>query len=67
MYTTNLDIRTERIAAPEFTSAELLAMHRYCLKYRDLLRGGGTPTAEQDEYFLLFQRITYAFEVAYVR
>ena len=51
----------------DFTPVELQAMHRYCMKYRDLVRDGDTPTPEQDETFLLFQRITYTFEVAYVR
>jgi hypothetical protein len=50
---------------PTFTPGELQAMHRYCLKFRDLVRGGGTPSGVQSTNFLLFQRITYAFEVAY--
>lgn len=52
---------------PDFTPDELQQMHKYCLKYRDLVREGQTPTLEQDENFFLFQRIAYAFEVAYVR
>ena len=51
----------------EFTQTELQVLHRYCLRYRDLVREGKTPTPEQDENFFLFQRITYTFEVAYVR
>jgi len=57
----------DQIAAPpppDFTLAELQAMHRYCLKYRDLVRGGGTPTTEQDAMFMLFQRVTYSAGVA---
>jgi hypothetical protein len=49
---------------PEFTHAELQAMHRYCLKYRDLYRSGGTPTPEQGEKFMLFQFVCYAEGVA---
>jgi hypothetical protein len=48
-----------------FTDRELQAMHRWCLKYRDLVRSGGTPTPEQDEKFLLFQKACYAEGVAY--
>lgn len=42
-------------------------MHKYCLRYRDLVRGGKTPTKEQDEQFMLFQRACYAHGVAYER
>ena len=54
----------ERIQAPEFSPAELQAMHRWCLKYRDLVRGGGIPTREQDARFLRYSRVTYATGVA---
>lgn len=50
--------------APDFTPAELRAMHRWCLRYRDLVRGGGTPSKDQDELFMLFSRATYAAGVA---
>lgn len=52
--------------APEltFTRVELMAMHRYCLKYRDLVRGGGTPTQEQSNTFLAFQNVCYGEGVA---
>ncbi len=50
---------------PIFEYSELQSMHRWCLKYRDLVRGGGVPTSEQDEDFLLFSRICYATGVAY--
>ena len=49
---------------PEFTPAELQAMHRYCLKYRDLVRAGKKPTADQDARFMRYQRVTYATGVA---
>jgi hypothetical protein len=49
----------------DFTPEELQAMHRYNLKYRNLVRSGGTPTAEQDEKFLLFQKMCYVAGVAY--
>lgn len=48
-----------------FTNNELRAMHRYCLKYRALVRGGGTPTPDQDEKFNLFSRVCYAEGVAH--
>ncbi len=51
----------------DFTPAELQSMHRYCLKYRELVRGGNKPTAEQDEKFMLFQRVCYQAGVAYER
>jgi hypothetical protein len=49
---------------PEFTQAELLAMHRYCLKFRDLVRRGDIPTQEQLDRFMRFQRVTYGEGVA---
>jgi hypothetical protein len=49
---------------PEFTRIELSYMHSWCLKYRDLVRAGSTPTTEQDEKFMLFQRICYVEGVA---
>ena len=53
------------ISQPDFTDTELQQMHRYCLKYRDLIRGGGTPANDQDEMFLAFQRVCYGEGVAY--
>lgn len=50
---------------PEFTQAELLAFHRWCLKYRALVRGGGTRNKEQGEQFQLFSKACYAYGVAY--
>ena len=41
-------------------------MHRYCLKYRDLVRNGGTPNPAQDRKFLIYSRICYRSGVAYV-
>jgi len=52
---------------PEFTPTELQALHKFCLKYRDLVRGGGKPTPEQDEKFMAFQKVCYAEGVAYER
>lgn len=49
---------------PIFTPAELQSMHRYCLKYRQLVRSGGTPIQEQHERFMLFQAVCYAEGVA---
>ncbi len=49
---------------PEFTQAELQAMHSRCIKYRNIVQAGGTPTPEQDARFLKFQRVTYAMGVA---
>ena len=42
-----------------FTTAELEAMNRYCLKFRDLVRGGGTPTKQQEDSFMQYQAICY--------
>jgi hypothetical protein len=49
----------------DFTGKELAAMHRYCLKYRDLVHGGGTPSQEQDDKFMLFQKACYAGGIAH--
>ena len=51
----------------DFTPAELQAMHRWCLKYRDMVRSGGTPTAEQEEMFWLMSRMCYQEGVAHGR
>ena len=56
---------SEPLNLPLFTANELQAMHRYCLKYRDLVRGSGTPTVEQSEYFMAFQQVCYALGAAY--
>ena len=50
---------------PHFSLEELDEMNRRCLKYRDLVRGGGTPTPEQDNTFWEFQLVCYAKGVAY--
>ena len=52
---------------PYFTDIELTQMHRYCLKYHDLVRGGGTPTEDQDRQFMLYQKACYTEGVAYGR
>ena len=52
---------------PKFTTNELQAMHRYCLKYRDLVRSGETPTDTQSLKFLRFQTICYAEGIACAR
>jgi hypothetical protein len=48
----------------EFTKSELEAMHSYCLKYRDLVRGGGMPTPYQNIHFMLYQTFCYVMGVA---
>lgn len=48
----------------DFTEKELAQMHRYCLKYRDLVRSGKTPATEQDRKFRAFSKVTYAKGVA---
>ena len=53
------------MTAPAFTPEELQAMHRYCMKYRDLVCDGGTPTKEQDGKFMAFQKVCYAAGLAY--
>ena len=50
---------------PRFSLEELDEMNRRCLKYRDLVRGGGTPTTKQDNAFLAFQLVCYAEGVNY--
>lgn len=52
------------MTAPAFTPEELQAMHRYCLKYRDLVRSGGTPTEAQTEKFRAFSNVCYLEGVA---
>jgi hypothetical protein len=49
----------------EFTPQELQAMHRYCLKYRELVLSDSTPSKEQDANFLIFQRHCYESGVAH--
>lgn len=51
--------------APEFTPAELEAMNSYCLKFRALMRGGGTPTKAQEERFMAFSGICYSLGAAH--
>jgi hypothetical protein len=43
-----------------FTPQELDAMNRYCLRFRDLVRAGGTPSAEQEASFMRYQQICYS-------
>jgi len=52
------------MSLPAFTEEELQTMHRYCLKYRDIVRSGGTPTPEQDDNFFRFQWFCYQGGVA---
>jgi hypothetical protein len=47
--------------SPEFTPAELQAMHRWCLKYRDRVRNGDVPGSDDDELFLDLSAITYEY------
>ena len=49
---------------PVFTTRELMSMLRWCIKYRDLVQSGGTPTPEQDARFMRFQLVTYTEGVA---
>jgi hypothetical protein len=49
---------------PIFSTTELQAMHRYCLKYRDLVRRGDTPTKEHDDNFMAYQKVCYGEGVA---
>ena len=51
--------KNEEIAPPDFTTAELQAMHRWCLRYRDRVRCGDNPTAEQDARFMAYSAIGY--------
>ena len=51
---------------PKFSLEELAELHFFCLKFRALVRAGGTPTPEQEQRFHQFSAITYASGVAYV-
>ncbi|MCB1688643.1 MAG: hypothetical protein KDI33_09170 [Halioglobus sp.] len=52
-------------AVPEFAPDELQAMHKFCLQYRELVRGGDKPSQYQDIHFMLYQVLCYAAGVAY--
>ena len=47
------------------TQEELLLMHRYCLKFRGLVWGGGTPSAMHCINFRAYSNLTYQYGVAY--
>ena len=47
-----------------FTPDEVQTMHRYCLKYRDLVRSGGKASGKQSINFMRYQAITYSERVA---
>ncbi|GAB5449924.1 MAG: hypothetical protein Hals2KO_02520 [Halioglobus sp.] len=51
--------------SPEFSNAELRAMHQWCLKYSALVRSGGTPSPYHARQFLAYSKVTYAYGVAY--
>ncbi|MDO8864134.1 hypothetical protein Q6D67_20825 [Haliea sp. E1-2-M8] len=57
--------RKDYSTAPAFTPAELQAMHKWCLKYRDLVRSGGKPSGQQDNLFRMFSTVCYATGAAY--
>ncbi|MDB4542924.1 hypothetical protein N9241_01640 [bacterium] len=48
-----------------FEKSELLAMHQYCCKYRDLIRTDDMPTQSQTDNFMRYQRVCYDSGVAY--
>lgn len=50
---------------PHFSEIELTQMHNYCIKYRNLVRSGGTPTKEQSTRFVRYQCVCYGEGVAY--
>ena len=50
---------------PQFSCKELDEINHYCLTYRELVRGGGTPTTQQDNAFFEFQSVCYAEGVNY--
>jgi len=50
---------------PQFSRKELDEINHYCLTYRELVRGGGTPTTQQDNAFFEFQSVCYAEGVNY--
>jgi hypothetical protein len=49
-----------------FTLEELAALQRFCLRYRDLVRSGRTPTPEQDARFVRYSAVCYMTGAAYV-
>jgi hypothetical protein len=49
----------------DFTTEEVAFMHEWCLKYRDLVRSGVTPSAEQSRRFMLYQRVCYVEGIAH--
>tara|TARA_R110002072_G_scaffold300788_1_gene478953 strand:+ start:2377 stop:2622 length:246 start_codon:yes stop_codon:yes gene_type:complete len=51
---------------PAYTTSELEALNRYCLKFRYLVHGGRTPTAEQEEKFMRYQAICHREGAAHV-
>ncbi len=55
----------EPLISLAFTNAELEAMNCYCLKFKELVRGGGTPTMEQNTRFMLYQTVCYSEGVAH--
>ncbi len=58
------DQQASDVTEPYFSVQELQAMHRWCLKYRDLVRGGGIPTPVQDRRFMAYQTATHWAGVA---
>ncbi|RLA42561.1 MAG: hypothetical protein DRR42_23205 [Gammaproteobacteria bacterium] len=52
---------------PHFSDIELIQMHNYCIKYRDLVRSGAAPTEEQSTRFMKYQRVCFGEGVAYGR
>lgn len=50
---------------PHFSRKELDEINHYCLIYRELVRGGGKPTTQQDNAFFEFQSVCYAEGVNY--
>ena len=58
---------TLRSDPPEFSAALLQQLHRYCLKYSDLVRSDRVPNSAQSANFRLFSKICYEYGVAHER
>lgn len=50
---------------PLFKKSDLEKMNDWCRLYRDLMRGGGIPSKEQDATFLSFSHACYKAGVAH--
>tara|TARA_B110000503_G_C6781881_1_gene263622 strand:- start:311 stop:511 length:201 start_codon:yes stop_codon:yes gene_type:complete len=50
---------------PVFKKPDFEEMNNWCLLYRDIVRGGGMPSKEQDAVFLSFSHVCFEAGVAH--